>query len=78
MNKRAQAAEVEAEPVLITHSRDGVARLTMNRPRQFNAISMAMLGAMQRALDDISRDADIRVVSIRGERLPAIQHPLIA
>ena len=66
MNKRAQPLEVEPGPVLITQASDGVARLTMNRPRQFNAISMDMLDAMQRALDDVARDATVRVVVIAG------------
>jgi enoyl-CoA hydratase/carnithine racemase len=66
MNERARAVEVGAEPVLVVQSSDGVARLTMNRPRQFNAISMEMLGAMQRALDDVARDDDVRVVVIAG------------
>jgi enoyl-CoA hydratase/carnithine racemase len=66
MNERAQAPEIEAEPVLVTQLRDGVARLTMNRPRQFNAISMDMLHAMQRALDDVAGDTDVRVVVIAG------------
>ena len=66
MNERARTREVEAEPVLLTQTVDGVARLTMNRPRQFNAISMDMLGAMQGALDDIASDPRIRVVVIGG------------
>ena len=66
MNKRAQAVEVEAEPVLVTHAEHGVVRLTMNRPRLYNAISMEMLAAMQRSLDAIRADASVRVVVIAG------------
>jgi enoyl-CoA hydratase/carnithine racemase len=41
-----------------------VATLTLNRPRQFNAISMAMLDALQAELDAISADPGIRIVVI--------------
>jgi enoyl-CoA hydratase/carnithine racemase len=68
MNDRAIPTEAEAEtgPVLLTHIENGVARLTMNRPRQFNAISMDMLVALQSALDDIAANRDVRAVVIAG------------
>jgi len=66
MNKRAHAVEVEADPVLTTHVERGIARLTMNRPRQYNAISMEMLAALQQALDAIRADASVRAVVIAG------------
>lgn len=54
------------EPILLRTIDNGVARLTLNRPRQFNAISGAMLEALQDALDDIGRDASVRAVVIAG------------
>ena len=66
MTQHVRVHETEAEPVLVVQSADGVARLTMNRPRQFNAITMGMLDAMQRALDAIARDAGVRVVVVEG------------
>jgi len=62
----AATARTAAEPVLLRHDDGGVATLTMNRPRQFNAISMAMLEAMQRELDAIAVDPAVRVVVIAG------------
>jgi enoyl-CoA hydratase/carnithine racemase len=44
----------------------GVVTLTLNRPRQFNAISVAMLDALQSELDSIAADASIRVVVVAG------------
>jgi len=44
------AAAVGAEGVLLRSDENGVATLTLNRPRQFNAISMAMLDAMEAAV----------------------------
>jgi enoyl-CoA hydratase/carnithine racemase len=55
-----------AEPPVLRTVERGVARLTMNRPRQFNAISMAMLEALQAELDAIAVDPSIRAVVIAG------------
>jgi enoyl-CoA hydratase/carnithine racemase len=50
------------EPILLRSDVDGVATLTLNRPKQFNALSQAMLSALQTELDDIAVDDSIRVV----------------
>ena len=50
------------EPILLREDKDGVATLTLNRPRQFNALSEAMLAALQRELDDIAANPSVRVV----------------
>ena len=44
----------------------GVATLTLNRPRQYNALSQAMLSALQAALDAVAADETVRVVVIAG------------
>ncbi|MBL8309549.1 MAG: enoyl-CoA hydratase [Burkholderiales bacterium] len=52
-------------PVLV--SRDGAtATITLNRPAQFNALSEAVLVALQSALDAVAVDRDILVVVLRG------------
>src|SRR5262249_24532384 len=43
-----------------------VARLTLNRPERANALNKAMLEELGAALDQAERDADIRVVIVRG------------
>ena len=43
---------------------NGVVTLTLNRPKQFNALSSDMLTAMQTELDNIAQDSNIRVVVI--------------
>ncbi len=63
---RVATTPAAAEPVLLRTTDQGVARLTLNRPRQFNAISSAMLDALQAALDDIARDPSVRAVVIAG------------
>jgi len=62
----AMPVRVEADSVLLRSDDNGVATLTMNRPRQFNAISMEMLEAMQTELDSIAADPSLRVVVIAG------------
>jgi enoyl-CoA hydratase/carnithine racemase len=54
------------EAILLRDDADGVATLTLNRPQARNALSLAMLEALQKALADIAADAGARVVVIRG------------
>jgi len=44
----------------------GVVRLTLNRPRQYNAISQEVLAALQAELHAIAKDDAVRVVVIAG------------
>ncbi|UCH74417.1 MAG: enoyl-CoA hydratase [Rhodospirillales bacterium] len=57
----------EGEPILLRDDSDGVATLTLNRPQQYNALSEAMLDALQQAFDAIATDATVRVVVLRAE-----------
>ena len=62
-------ATVNAPPaaeVLLRRDEAGVAVLTLNRPRQFNALSGALLAGLHDALDAIARDEAVRVVVITG------------
>ena len=54
----------EPAEALVLASRDsrGVVTLTMNRPEAFNALSEAMLAALQAELDAIAKDDAVRVV----------------
>src|SRR5678816_2966799 len=65
-SESAVAPRADAGPVVLRAQQNGVVTLTMNRPRQFNAISMRMLEAMQRELDALKADPAIRVVVIAG------------
>jgi enoyl-CoA hydratase/carnithine racemase len=53
---------------LVRADRDGrgVVTLTMNRPQAFNALSEAMLEALQRELDIVARDERARVLVVAG------------
>jgi hypothetical protein len=50
-----------SESVLLIERAGEVATLTLNRPEQFNALSEALLEAMQAALDELAADAAVRV-----------------
>ena len=52
----------ELQPAVLREDRDGIATLTLNRPQQMNLLTGGMLSALQDALDDISKNQNIRVV----------------
>src|SRR5213082_1631392 len=54
-------------PVRRERDARGVITLTLNRPQAFNALSEAMLAALQRELDAIASDAAVRVVVIAAQ-----------
>jgi enoyl-CoA hydratase/carnithine racemase len=56
----------EDKDLLLRRDRDGVATLTMNRPRQRNALSAGLMAAMQDALDAIAEDKSVKTVVIAG------------
>ncbi|WP_296244561.1 MULTISPECIES: enoyl-CoA hydratase [unclassified Psychrobacter] len=43
---------------------NSVVTLTLNRPKEFNALSVELLSAMQSELDDIAQDSSVQVVVI--------------
>ena len=59
----------DSSPALLGVRKDerGVVWLTLQDPQCFNALSDAMLSALQQALDDIARDSSARVVVLAAE-----------
>lgn len=55
-----------AEALVLVQRSGGVATITMNRPRQYNAISMEMLDELQAAFAIIGADSGVRVVVLGG------------
>jgi enoyl-CoA hydratase/carnithine racemase len=55
-------ATAETERVVLVDSKDGIATVVLNRPSQFNALSRALIDALQSALDRIGADPGVRVV----------------
>ena len=56
------AAPVEGAPLLLRSDEGGVTTLTLNRPAARNALSVGLMSALQDALDEIARDARVKVV----------------
>ena len=54
------------ETVLLKQVKDGVATLTLNRPRQYNALSQALLQAFADELATLGADEAVRVVLVTG------------
>ncbi len=52
------------EPVLLREDDKGLITLTLNRPRQYNALSEALLAALKKELGDIAKDERARCVVI--------------
>jgi enoyl-CoA hydratase/carnithine racemase len=50
------------ESVLLRDDGEGVVTLTLNRPAQFNALSVELLTALQASLDDVAEDESVRCV----------------
>ncbi len=55
-----------SEPVLLRRDEDGIAWLTLNRPAQRNALSVALMTALQGEIDAIAKDRRVNVVVIAG------------
>lgn len=62
----ASAQPLTNEPVLLRQDHAGISRLTLNRPTHFNALSEALLTALQENLEAIKNDSSVRVVVITG------------
>ena len=52
----------QTEAPLLTETMDGVARLTLNRPGQFNALSSALIDDLQSTFDRLAADPTVSVV----------------
>jgi enoyl-CoA hydratase/carnithine racemase len=65
MTLPAEQAETPA-PYVLREDADAVATLTLNRPDSLNALSDAMLDALQNELDAIAGDETVRAVILRG------------
>jgi enoyl-CoA hydratase/carnithine racemase len=55
------------DPLLLRHQdARGVITLTLNRPQAFNALSEAMLAALQQELDAVARDTSARLLVLKA------------
>lgn len=58
--------EAGAEPILLRCDEGAMTTLTLNRPLQFNSLSMEMLDCLNRAVDEVAADENVQVVVIAG------------
>jgi len=61
-----RARQEPGEPVLLRRDEHDIAWLTLNRPAQRNALSVALMSALQDQIDAIAKDGKIKVVVIAG------------
>jgi len=54
-------------PILLRDDKDAVATLTLNTPQNLNALSEAMIAALQAELDALMTDGSIRAIILRAE-----------
>ncbi len=54
------------EPLLLSSQEGQVARLALNRPKQRNALSVALMAALQDELDRLAGRSDVHVIVIAG------------
>lgn len=59
--------DIETVEAPVLESREGgVATLTLNRPKNINALSEEMLTALQASLDEVASDRTVKAVILRG------------
>ena len=51
---------------IILEKKDGVAKITLNRPKQLNALDGPTMEEIEAAIDDIEKDDSVKVVVITG------------
>ncbi len=56
------APETALEPLVLAHTNDGVATLTLNRGERFNALSRDMIAALDAELDRVAADKSVRAI----------------
>jgi enoyl-CoA hydratase/carnithine racemase len=54
--------DANLDPYVLSQTHEGVRTLTLNRGERINALSRAMLAALEQALDDMAADATVRAV----------------
>ncbi len=59
-------SENTIENILIREDKNGIARLKLNRPQAYNALSIQMMEALLKELAQLDRDPSIAVVVIEG------------
>jgi enoyl-CoA hydratase/carnithine racemase len=68
MTKQSSApANIGDAPILLQSVADGVGTITLNRPRQRNSLSGALMTALQQALDLFAQDPKVRCIVLAAD-----------
>lgn len=59
-------ASASPEQLLLREDKNGITTLTLNRPKQYNALSEELLVEMQEVFNDLSKDSSVRVIILAG------------
>jgi enoyl-CoA hydratase/carnithine racemase len=62
----ALAAQPKSDALVLREDAEGIATLTLNRPRAYNALSTRLMTALQAELDAIRDDRGVNVVVVAG------------
>ncbi|MBH67797.1 MAG: enoyl-CoA hydratase [Rhodospirillaceae bacterium] len=62
----AQEHQKSREPVAVRADKDGVAWITLNRPRRYNALSTLLMTELQKLFDQLANEKSIMAVVIQG------------
>lgn len=60
------AQDLPRDPLLLREDADGVATLTLNRPKAYNALSLDLMQALIDALDAVAADRSVKAVILAG------------
>lgn len=55
-----------SDAILLRNDSSGIATLTLNRPKQYNALSTDLMSEVQAALDDLREDRTVKVVILQA------------
>ena len=61
-----ELAKDNAEPMVLRDDDGGIANLIINRPKAYNALSIACMEAVMQEINDISEDPLIQVIILSG------------
>lgn len=65
-DQKSMGKSLANEPILLREITGGIATLTLNRPKQYNALSEAMLDELLAAFGTVATDDSVRVVVLAG------------
>ena len=61
------ANPADETPYVNSTQSGGLLTVSLNRGERFNPLSMSMIAALEKTLDEVAQDASVRVIVLRGE-----------